>query len=175
MATTKTASSSHSYLVSIETQAGTPQLSSSVEGFEDYGPLIKSSFYFEKIVSPEAGADLFSSAKINASALSITIQKGGFIAELQNTFMKGSPIEQITLLTLANIGGTNKMSDRVIFNNCYLLSMDTDQQQSDGTESATLTIRYTKFTHTVFEYKQDGTPPGQNESMFDLAKNTTEA
>ena len=47
---TQIGSHSQSYLINIETKAGKPQLSSPVEGFEDYGPLIKSSFYFEKVV-----------------------------------------------------------------------------------------------------------------------------
>ncbi len=169
---TPTASQSQSHIINIETIIGKPQLSSTIDGFQDYGPLYASSFSFEKIVAPEAGADLFASATITASALNITIQKGGFISDLRNTFLNGSPIAQITLLTLSNVGGTNKISDRLIFNNCYLLSLDT-KTLADGTETAILNIRYTKFTHTVFQHKQDGTPPGQNESMFDLATNTT--
>lgn len=171
--TTKAASTSQTYMVSIQTITDDHQITSAVEGYENYGPLYKSSFYFEKIVSPEAGADLFSSATITTSPLSVTIQKGRYIADLQVTFLKGSPIEQIEIITLANVGGTNQIVDKLIFNNSYILSLDSDQTLTDGTEVVLLGIRYTKYTHTVWNYDQEGTLLGKNESTFDLTKNTT--
>ena len=103
----------------------------------------------------------------------MTIQKGRYIADLQVTFLKGSPIEQIEIITLANVGGTNQIVDKLIFNNSYILSLDSDQTLTDGTEVVLLGIRYTKYTHTVWNYDQQGVLLGRNESTFDLTKNTT--
>ena len=167
-----TASQSNNNMVDIQTQADSPQLSSQVVGFETFGPLYKSDFYIKKVVAPDAGADLFASAQIQASNLNITIQNGTYVPDLKNTFLTGTPVAKIQLVTLGNINGTNQMVDRVVFENCYLLAVNA-AILPDTTAVVNLSIRYTKFTHTIFQYLQDGSPPGQNEASFDLTQNAT--
>ncbi len=166
------ASQSNNCMVDIQTTAGKSQLFSEVAGFENYGPLYKSDFHIKKIVAPDAAADLFASARIEASPLLIMIQNGTYVPDLKTSFLSGSPVAKIEIVTLGNINGTNQMVDRLIFENCFLLAVNA-AILADTTAVVNLSIRYTKFTHTIFQYTQDGNPPGQNEAMFDLAKNTT--
>jgi hypothetical protein len=109
---------------------------------------------------------------VQASPLNILIQNGSFVSTLKQNFLQGTPLPQITLVTLGNIAGSNMVIDQVDFSNCYILSVN-PSVLPDSTEVIYLNVRYTSYVHTINQYTQNGVLQGKTSSQFDLTKNTS--
>jgi hypothetical protein len=150
------------------------------DGVEDdltkFGLLYDTSLSFSKIVGVGAGGLLDTTAQIQATPLIIKIAAGVYIADMENFFLQGNPFPNITIVKLGNIDGENKLREKTIFTDCYVLKMQPSSDPKTSMTYNTLSLRFTTYTNTIYVYKDiEGTPAGQTAVFYDFSKNTSKS
>lgn len=139
---------------------------------EDCTILYTSKFSVRKVIAPDAGHDLFSSARLQGSLLHVTIASGAYVADLENYFATGRVIDETKIIKLSNVNGTGIPVDINLFENCYIVEIAPAYDSKTNMDLYRMEIRYNKRTHTIRQYGQDGLLKGQNVSEYDFALNT---
>jgi hypothetical protein len=139
------------------------------------------SFALKKVISPNSGSDLYASSRIQGTPLQVIIANGHYVATLENAFITGQTLAVISIVKLANLP-TNSNTDaeedqspvvteQNVFEGCYLLSLEPKYDSKTNMDTVKMEIRYSKRTHTIFKYSQQGDLRGQNQSVYDFTKN----
>ena len=155
------------YLIKIDGKS----LASTVDGYNDYGLLYLFNYNLTRNISADAAGGLNTNAQVQTTPLSISITDGPYVADMETMMVNGEPLPKITIIKLANIGGTNQMVDQTIFETNYITSFKPNMDPNATVQLSSWVFRFNKITHTVFQYKQDGTLLGQNESAYDFSTN----
>ena len=151
----------------------------------DHAILYSSSFAMKKVISPNSGSDLYASSRIQGTPLQVIIANGTYVANLEQAFVTGQTLAIISIVKLANLA-INSQSDQGspldqiptvteqnIFEGCFILSIEPKYDSKTNMDTLKMDIRYSKRTHTIFKYNQEGDLLGQNESVYDFTSNTS--
>jgi hypothetical protein len=141
------------------------KLSSNVDGFNDHAELY--GFYGEsgRATAESAGGELFTSATLKHSDVTIIIPNGFYAPVLENLMNKGNTIALIKVVRLGHVTELKPLQT-IEFGNCKIQNF---RQELD---KLVITFRIETRKHTNFQFDQEGESKGQNVIDVDYTKNT---
>ncbi len=148
----------------------------------DHAILFSWSFALKKVISPNSGSDLYASSRIQGTPLQVMIANGTFVASLEQSFVTGQTLAVISIIKLANLPINTQdpkdpqlptVTEQNIFEGCFILGLEPKYDARTNMDMVKMDIRYSKRTHTIFKYNQQGDLLGQNASVYDFTSNTS--
>lgn len=143
-------------------------LKSSVDGLEDHCELFGFGCESGRATTGTSGNELFTSAAIKHSDVSIIIPNGSYGPVLENKMNTGATLVLIKIIRLAHLTDMKKSLQEIEFGNCKIQNI---RQELDR---LIVTFRIETRKNTNFEYDQAGESKGQNVTNIDYTKNTVE-
>lgn len=136
-------------------------LSSTIDGFDKACELFGWHAEQARITTGSTANQLFTTATVQHSNVSIIIPMGIFVPTLETKMTTGANLASIKISRIANITDQKVPLQEIEYTNCKI---DAIQQQLDR---VVISFRPETRTNTVYKYKQDGSKEGQAVSKYD--------
>lgn len=129
-------------------------------------------------VNESSESNLFSAGQINAFPVEATILKTQVDPYVRQAFYSATCIPQITIYRVSIISGMYKITEKIVYSDCYILKCDSAQSSENPdlihTDLTALdfSFRANQREETLYFFDQAGTPQGQNVTKINFSQGT---
>lgn len=135
---------------------------STVSGFEDHVQLFHFNYKLSRLTNPNAGDQLYTSARVTIEDPGMVIPNGNFAPIIQQKLMKGDTITDIHVVRLANIAQVNVIVQELTFTNNFF------QTYEPRYDTVLVTFRPATIENKINSYDQSGQLQGTTSVKFDF-------
>ncbi len=140
---------------------------SNVADFDTYAELFDFHWEYSRHTLGHPGNEMFTSAAIEHTEVSILIPAGTYTAILRQKLNNGTVIPEITIIRLGNMTDLKKPLQKTTYSNCIFT------RASQSYDYFAIAFRFTKVKEENFEFKQeDEGAGGTNAAEIDYAATT---
>jgi hypothetical protein len=128
-------------------------------------------------VNEASESNLFSAGQINAFPVKATILKTQVDPYVRQAFYSATCIPQITIYRVSIISGVYKITEKIVYSDCYILECESAQSTENSAIHTDLTaldfaFRANQREETLYFFDQEGTPQGQNVTKINFSQGT---